>query len=192
MQIETSSSLERKLFFLRVLKNPRQLGAVAPSSRFLGKLLAENALIEGTSPIVELGGGTGSITRALIAEGVEPSRIYVIELDEALANYLRLKFPGVNVIQGNATDLETILPAEVLGKVKRVVSGLPMTTIPSEVRKKIIEASFKILEKDGALLQYTYSPRSNINAKAHGLAKKRLGTIFRNFPPASVWQYTKN
>jgi phosphatidylethanolamine/phosphatidyl-N-methylethanolamine N-methyltransferase len=191
MQLETSPYLGTKLFLLRALRNPRQLGAVAPSSRHLGELLAKHTAVDDTSPIVELGGGTGSLTRVLISAGIDPSRLYVIELDNALANYLRIALPHVNVIQGNATDLENILPPEIVGKVKRIVSGLPMINIPEPVRRKILESSFKILESEGAFLQYTYSPRSSINAKAYQLKKKRLGTIFRNLPPASVWQYTK-
>ncbi len=192
MQVASSQSPERKLFFLRALKNPRQLGSITPSSRYLGQLLAKHANVDDTSPIVELGGGTGSLTRSLISAGVEPSRIYVIELDAALANYLTVEFPGVNVIQGDATNLENILPKKVLGKVKRVVSGIPMINVPESIRGKILESAFNVLEKGGIFLQYTYAPRSSINAKAHGLIKKRLGTIFRNFPPASVWQYSKD
>ncbi len=191
MQLQTSTSQETALFLLRALRNPRRLGAVAPSSRFLGELLAKHANVDGFSPIIELGGGTGALTRALIKAGVDPSRIYVIELDADLAKFLRLALPQVNVIHGNATDLESILPIEVIGKAKRVVSGLPMINIPEPIRRKILESSFSILEEGGAFLQYTYSPRSSINAKAYELKKKRLGTIFRNLPPASVWQYTK-
>lgn len=192
MQVQPTSSLGTKLFLLRVLKNPRQLGAVAPSSRRLVEVLARHAIVDDHSPIIELGGGTGALTRALIKTGIDPSRIYVIELDPALANYLKTALPQVNVIHGNAAHLDQILPKKVIGKVKRVVSGLPMINIPEPIRKQILESSFGVLAPEGAFLQYTYSPRSSINAEAYGLNKKRLGTIFRNLPPATIWQYTKD
>lgn len=191
MHLQINHSLGTKLFLLRVLRNPRQLGAVAPSSRHLGALLAKHAAFDNDSPIVELGGGSGSLTRALIKAGIDPARIYVIELDPELANYLKVAMPLVNVIQGNAADLATILPSHIIGRVNRIVSGLPMINIPQPVRQQILESCFQIMVPGGAYLQYTYSPRSSIDAKFHQLNKKRLGTVFRNLPPATVWQYTK-
>lgn len=191
MQAQTTQSLGTKLFLLRVLRNPRQLGAVAPSSRQLGALLAKHAAFDDDSPIVELGGGSGSLTRSLIKAGIHPSRIYVIELDQELANYLKIAMPLVNVIHGNAANLADILPAHVLGKVHRIVSGLPMINIPQPIRQQILESCFQIMAPGGAYLQYTYSPRSSIDAEAYQLNKKRLGTVFLNLPPATVWQYTK-
>jgi len=191
MQSQITHSLGTKLFLLRVLKNPRQLGAVAPSSRHLGALISKHAKGTDESPIVELGGGSGSLTRAMIKSGIDPARIYVIELDAALASYLKTSFPDVNVIHGNATELQQILPPEIIGKVQKIVSGLPMINMPEAVRKMILDSCFEILTPEGAYLQYTYSPRSSINAKAFQLKKKRLGTVFLNLPPATVWQYTK-
>jgi len=172
MQIQANVSLGAKLFLSRVLRNPRQLGAIAPSSRHLGELLARHAAVDNYSPIVELGGGTGSLTRAMIKAGIAPHRIYVIELDKALAHYLKETFPKAHVIHGNAAELENILPPHILGNVHRIVSGLPMINIPEEIRQQIIESCF-------------------IKSNAYGLKKKRLGTVFLNIPPATVWQYRK-
>ena len=99
--------------------------------------------------------------------------------------------PLVNVIQGDAAHLGQILPPHVLGKVHRIVSGLPMINIPQPIRAQILESCFEIMAPGGAYLQYTYSPRSSIDAEAYHLNKKRLGTVFLNIPPATVWQYTK-
>jgi len=191
MQAYTDSAWGTKLFILRALRNPRQLGAVAPSSRHLGALLARHAAVDDHSPIVELGGGSGSLTRAMIKSGIAPERIYVVELDPALATYLKNALPNVNVIQGNATELGKILPSDILSKVHRVVSGLPMINMPEAIRGQILESCFEIMAPGGAYLQYTYSPRSSINTKIYRLTKKRLGTVLLNIPPATVWQYTK-
>jgi phosphatidylethanolamine/phosphatidyl-N-methylethanolamine N-methyltransferase len=191
MQTQVSHSLGTKLFLLRALRNPRQLGAVAPSSRHLGALLAKHAGFDDQSPIVELGGGSGSLTRSLIKAGIDPARLYVIELDAELAAYLKMAMPHVNVIHGNATELARILPKDVIGKVNRVVSGLPMINMPELIRRQILESCFDIMAPEGAYVQYTYSPRSSIDAETYQLNKKRLGTVFLNLPPATIWQYTK-
>lgn len=191
MQAQINHSLGTKLFFSRVIRNPRQLGAFAPSSRQLGALFAKHAAVDEDSPIVELGGGTGSLTRALIKAGINPSRIYVVELDPELANYLKAAIPGVHVIQGDAAELAHILPAHVVGKVKRIVSGLPMINIPQPIRERIVKSIFEVMVPGGAYLQFTYSPLSSIDAESYQLIKKRLGTAFFNIPPATVWQYQK-
>jgi phosphatidylethanolamine/phosphatidyl-N-methylethanolamine N-methyltransferase len=191
MQVQGNASLEKKLFLLRALRHPRKLGAIAPSSRYLGALMARHVIVDDNTPLIELGGGTGSLTRALINSGVSPEQIYVIELDSELAEYLKKSLPGVNVIQGDATSLSKILPTHIIGNIPRIVSGIPMMNIPEPIQRKIVDSCFEIMSPGGALLQYTYSPRSSLNAKAFQLKKKRLGTVFRNLPPASVWQYTK-
>lgn len=191
MHAQPVNSLGTKLFLARILKNPRQLGAIAPSSRFLGSLLIRHIDDDGVSPIVELGGGSGSLTRALIKAGIAPKRLYVVELDEALAKYLQQAFPEVNVIHGNAAELGDILPSEVIGKALRVVSGLPMINFPESVRSQILDSIFQILGPEGSYLQYTYSPKSSIDAEAYQLTKERMGMTFLNLPPATVWQYRK-
>jgi phosphatidylethanolamine/phosphatidyl-N-methylethanolamine N-methyltransferase len=127
----------------------------------------------------------------LIKAGVDPARIYVIELDPELAKYLKTAMPQVNIIQGDAADLANILPSHILGKINRIVSGLPMINMPQAIRDRILESCFQVMAPGGAYLQYTYSPRSSINANAYQLNKKRLGTVFLNLPPATVWEYTK-
>ena len=150
MQAQMNQSHGMKLFLARALRNPRRLGAIAPSSRQLGALLAKHAASDDHSPIVELGGGTGSLTHAMIKAGINPSRIYVIELDPALADYLKEAIPQVNVIQGDAAHLAKILPSHIVGKVKRIISGLPMINIPQPVQQQILESCFQIMAPEGA------------------------------------------
>lgn len=192
MHSDVDRSLGMKLFMLSVLRNPRRLGAVLPSSRHLCAMLARHAAVDDVSPIVELGGGTGALTRAFLQAGIKPERIYVVELEKKLASYLTMVLPPeVTVIQGDAAELKKILPSHILGKVNRIVSGIPMINLPETVRRQILESCFEIMAPEGAYLQYTYSPRSSINSKAYGLTQKRLGMSLLNVPPATVWQYTK-
>jgi len=191
MGFDLNKLLGTRLFILRCLRNPRQLGAVVPTSRRVGTFLARHADVDPDSPIIELGGGSGSVTRTLIKSGICPSRLYVIELDPELAAYLKATLPEVTVIHGDASQLASILPPEILGKVRRIVSSLPMINMPSPIQQKILESCFEVMTPDGVYLQFTYSPLSSIDDKAYDLKKKRLGTIFRNLPPATVWQYTK-
>lgn len=177
------------MFVKRFLKNPRQLGAVFPSSNSLGSFIAEHVDAKGNSPILELGGGTGSLTKAMLNCGVAPERLYIIELDPELCAYLKGKFPQCHVVHGCATKLEDLLPKEVIGQIHTTVSGLPLLNMPKEVRKNIMRSCFNIMGKHSSVLQYTYSPKASLAAEEYGLQKEKLGMVLRNVPPATIWRY---
>src|SRR5258708_6350736 len=96
---------EAALFFVRWLKAPHRIGAVAPSSRHLGRAMADQVLGAGPGPIIELGGGTGSVTRALLEVGIAPERLIVVERDEKLHRILPPHFPTRPLIRAAARHL---------------------------------------------------------------------------------------
>lgn len=185
-----SKESETGFFLRRVLSNPRQLGAVLPSSIYLGRLIAAQVNVSGTAPILELGGGTGSLTQSLIKAGVNPDRLYVIELDEELCEFLKHKFPTVHIIHGNAADLQSVLPASIFGSIESTVSGLPLLNMPISVRTAIIKGVFESMGNAGHLIQYTYSHKSSVDSQRYGLTERKVGSTLRNIPPATIWKYT--
>jgi phosphatidylethanolamine/phosphatidyl-N-methylethanolamine N-methyltransferase len=186
---------ERALFFARWVLNPRQLGAISPSSRALAKLIGGAAVAEHREKleqghyILELGAGTGVFTKALLRAGVSPAQLICIELDHSLHGLLAQKFPGVHLIKGDARVLKQILPQDSEGRIIGVVSGIPFMTLPQAARAQIIGSIFDVLAPGGSLYQFTYSPFSSISTGQFDLRKKRVGTVFQNFPPATVWAY---
>ncbi|MBL0941471.1 MAG: methyltransferase domain-containing protein [Alphaproteobacteria bacterium] len=182
---------ETLLFFRRWLRHPLRLGAVIPSSPALTRLVCRQIALKDDRIIVELGAGTGCLTRMLLEMGIPHDRLYVVELDPELCEYLKKTMPTVNVIQGNACDLAKLLPSEWVGKVSTVISGMPMTAMPKEVQRKIIDASFAVMDHEGELFQYTYRPMSPLAASHFGLSQTRVGVAFRNLPPATVWRYQR-
>jgi phosphatidylethanolamine/phosphatidyl-N-methylethanolamine N-methyltransferase len=120
---------------------------------------------------------------------VPADRLFVVEIDAALCAHLRREFPAVNVIQGDATQLKTLLPAAWVGKVACVISGIPMLPLPVAVQRALIDAAFEVMAPGGDILQYTYSLASPIKAKPLGLKGKRRGIAMLNLPPAWVWSY---
>lgn len=153
------------LFLKTLMKNPRALGAVAPSSVGLCELIAKNVYHPEDHYVLEVGAGTGRITRQLLSSGIDPSHIYVVELDPQMCIFLREKLPGVHVIEGDACHLKELLPEEVISKISTVVSGIPMINLSKELQGQIISSCFNVMSKDGILLQFTYGPISPIAAK---------------------------
>ena len=183
---------EELLFLRRWLAHPLKVGALLPSSAWLGRLVARNVTLGPGEYVVEVGAGTGTVTRELLASGIPSDRLFVVELDPDLCAFLRRQLPGANVIQGDATQLRALLPADVPGKVRTVISGIPMVTLPLPLQRRMIDARFDVMGPGGRMLQYTYSLVSPLPEARLGVRGRRCGIVMRNVPPAWVWSYTRD
>lgn len=182
---------EMRLFLGRWLKAPHRIGAVAPSSRFLARAMAREVDVRHAALVVELGGGTGSITRALLAAGLAPERLVVVERDERLYRLLRTRFPAVRVVQGDAAQLVRLLRPLGVNAAAAVVSSLPLLSMPKRLRRRIVEQCFALLGEGGKLVQFTYGLASPLPARDFPLAGKVAARVWRNFPPAFVWRFER-
>jgi phosphatidylethanolamine/phosphatidyl-N-methylethanolamine N-methyltransferase len=176
------------LFLRRWAANPLQMGSVVPSSPALGKRIA--ALVEraGDEVVVELGAGTGAITRALLAGGVPAERLVVVEIVPDMAQHLARTFPGVTVVQGDAFALPEALPAALQGRVGTAICGIPLVLLPIEQQRRFVAAVEAVAPGRGFLL-YTYCITSPLPWRALGLTARREAWTPLNLPPASVWRY---
>ena len=179
------------LFLRRWLANPLKVGSVLPSSPALARLIARNVRVGEDQAVIELGAGTGAVTRALRASGIPNDRLFVVEIDGRMAAYLRKQFTGLQVIHGDATNLSQLLPAAWHGRIGTVICGIPIVNLPLSVQKRIVDECFSVLAPGGRFLQFTYLPVSPLPKARLGLTGKRLGTTILNLPPASVWDYQK-
>jgi phosphatidylethanolamine/phosphatidyl-N-methylethanolamine N-methyltransferase len=177
------------LFLRRWLKDPLKIGAIAPSGRDLATAMARLVPIASQEPVIELGGGTGSITEALLDAGVPPSRLFVVERDEALHDLLVKRFPQVRVLLGDAAELTTLLRPLGISRASAVVSGLPLLTMRDSVRDRIVEESFALLEPGAPFIQFTYGLASPIPRRKLGVQGEVKSRVLNNLPPASVWLY---
>src|SRR5580704_12943830 len=98
---------DQALFFQTWLRQPAIIGAIMPTRSPLARAMARAAA--GGGPIVELGGGTGSITRALVESGAGPSHLTVIERHPIFHQLLTDRFPSLRVLRGDAEELGNIL-----------------------------------------------------------------------------------
>lgn len=185
------------LFLKRWLRRPLAMGAVVPSGRLLAEALALTAVreIEGRDGhVIELGAGTGEVTKALLAAGIPPARLALIERDPELAAFLRRHFRGPRIIEGDAARLSRLLKAEGVSRVAAVVSGLPLLSLPAEVVNGIVHGVFEALPRGAALVQFTYGPAPPVprglreNLRLVGAHGRR---IWRNVPPAVVWTFRR-
>jgi phosphatidylethanolamine/phosphatidyl-N-methylethanolamine N-methyltransferase len=178
-------------FFRALFARPRLTGAVAPSGRFLARAMARAVDPRGEGLVVELGPGTGPVTRALIERGVARERLVLVEYDGGFCRLLAQRFAPVRVVQGDAYDLKRTL-AEFAGRpIAAIVSSLPLLNQPPALRAKLIEDAFALMGRDGALVQFTYGFASPIPREscADRFSVHCGATVWRNLPPARVWTY---
>ncbi len=194
MSTQPNGSAGRGRFFRSWLRHPRHVGAVLPSSRGLGRLMAAQLDVERPGSVVELGGGTGAITRELLAAGIHPRRLLVLERDPHFHRMLRERFPAVKVIQGDAAALGEVVRDNDAGPVSAVVSGLPMLNFPADLQNAILQGAFEQMDGEGLFVQFTYSPAPPIprgRLAQLGLKAERAGRVWLNVPPASVWCFRR-
>jgi phosphatidylethanolamine/phosphatidyl-N-methylethanolamine N-methyltransferase len=183
-------------FFRQWLKNPLRTAAVMPSSSELAAaMIAE--LPDGTRRVIELGGGTGAITRELLAAGIHARELLVLELNEELHAHLHARFPGVYVVLGDARSLRELASGCGFldeGLADAIVSGLGLLTMPPVLQQEILGAAFECLDPDGVFVQFTYghaAPVADTVVQHLGLEVHRGDFVLRNVPPATVYVYSR-
>ena len=179
-------------FFRQWLKNPLGVAAVSPSSRELAqKMLRE--LPEGAQRVVELGGGTGVFTRALIEKGIRPENLLVIELNQTLYQHLRERFPNAHVACADARDLVGVSQRTGFaegGPADGVISGLGLLSMGRDLQRSILEAAFGVMGPHGRFIQFTYGPINPVAKEVMqdlDLTSRRASFTLWNVPPAAVY-----
>lgn len=178
-------------FLKNWLKNPLRMGAVAPSGPVLARRMASYVDPAGTGPVIELGPGTGAITAALVARGVDPRRLVLVEYSIDFCRLLRERFPTATVVHGDAYTLDRTLSGRLTGPADALVSGLPLMTRPEPIRLKLLDDALTLMKPGAPFVQFTYSVTSPIPIKSGTFTAEPTERIWRNIPPARVWVYRR-
>ncbi|MEJ0015422.1 MAG: methyltransferase domain-containing protein [Acetobacteraceae bacterium] len=176
------------MFFRRWLANPLQMGSVIPSSAALCERIVRQTRRNADEAVLELGAGTGVISRALLEGGVPPERLIVVEIVPEMAAHLREVLPGVEVVEGDARALPSLLAPHWHGRIGSVVCGIPLVLLPVAEQRRFIQAIEAVAPGRG-FLHYSYCATSPLPWRKHALTAKREAWTPLNFPPASVWRY---
>ena len=176
-------------FALGCLRDPRRMGAVAPASRALARAIVSEVWRSQPGVVVEVGAGTGAITRALLPALDRAERFMVIERDAGFARLLSRHFPNLEVLNQCATRLDALDIAA--RSPVTVVSSLPLLSMTRGEARACVDAMVALIESrpGSRLIQYTYAsphlrPFKDIPV---GWRWRRATTIWANLPPATVW-----
>lgn len=173
-------------FLLRMLKDPRTTGALAPSSARLARELAD--LAKNSENVLELGAGTGAVTQALYRV-VNEERLQVVELQVKLASSLKKRYPNLKVL--HSTAHHALDNYRQRGPVA-IVSSLPFRSLPPAIKHLTVQSVLGFLTSSpgSQLIQYTYGLSVPFMAPAE-FRWHQVKWVFANIPPACIWVLTK-
>ena len=177
-------------FFKGWLANARQVGTPLPTSSWTGKAMAAPIDTASGLPVLELGPGTGSITKEILRRGIAPNRLVAVEYSSEFVVRLRQLFPLVDIRQGDAFDLDEALGPDTGALFDSVISALPLLNFPAPLRAAFVDDMLSRVPPGRPLVQVTYGALCPVPASA-GVKAQREEIVFRNLPPAHVWTFRR-
>lgn len=185
---------EALLFIRRFLNNPRQVGAVLPSTHSLGKEMVRDLKLAAGDVVIEYGPGTGSLTQAIAQTLAKtPGTHYLgIEREAGFCEVLRRRFPHLLFAHGNVEDVTTLLSQHNLPRPTAILSGLPLILLPN--MESIVSQAANTLQPGGQFRTFSYlqSRLTPMAARLRRLLRQNFAStgssplVWRNLPPAWV------
>jgi phosphatidylethanolamine/phosphatidyl-N-methylethanolamine N-methyltransferase len=187
---ETRSSTSRASleFFKGFLRNPREVGSVIPSSRFLTRRVMSHGGVRTARVIVELGPGTGVLTREMLRLMRPDAKLVAVEISKEFADLLRADItdPRLHVVQGSAAQLERALHVAGESQADLVVSGIPFSTMESGEGLATLTAAKHVLAPEGKFVAYQF--RSAVRRLAEPVfGRPETHSGFWNIPPMRIY-----
>src|SRR5262245_55378695 len=185
--------LDDEVRFIRSwIERPLTMGAVTPSGKALARTMAAYIDPGIQGPVVELGPGTGPVTEALVAQGVDPARLILVEFNPQFCRLLRERYPTATVVQGDAYGLKRLLAGLLQEPAAAVVSGLPLFTKPLQMRLRLLYEAFGLMRPGAPFVQFTYHAVAPIPKALDRVRAEASERVWMNIPPARVWVYRRD
>ena len=187
-------------FLQAFLKNPGKVGAIAPSSPELAVKMIEGIEPDKDNIVIELGVGTGAITKFLQEKIPDENSYLGIELDKDLVKSLKINYPSLKIVSGNACETAAIHQRSGLGKAGFIICCLPFVSLPNEVGEKILLETDKFMQKGCTFrtFQYAHGYYFPSAIKLREFMRNRYGKskrsplIVKNMPPAYTLTWSTN
>ena len=173
------------IFLREWIRHPAEVGAVWPSSDRLARRMAACVPRSGDGLVIELGAGTGCVTKALLEGGIRADRLVVVERSLHFVRHLRRRFPSLKVLHGDALRLAALVPAA--AKVDAIVSSLPLRSLPQADARQIVSQWPLVLCRGGHAVQFSYDLRNRLRHECSGLEQRASQMVWANVPPARVF-----
>ncbi len=178
-------------FVANAKAQPKTIGAVWPTGAVMARRMASIVDPNATLPVLELGPGTGCITKAILARGLAPGKLFAVEYAPEFLTELKRRFPETNILAGDAFNLDETLGEYCDQKFDCAVSALPLLNFPLAMREHLLADVLGRLSAGRPMIQFSYGPFAPVAAKPSCWTVERYDFVLRNIPPARLWLYRK-
>ncbi|MFO0880291.1 MAG: methyltransferase domain-containing protein [Gemmataceae bacterium] len=175
------------LFFGKFLRHGVAISSFVPSSRYVSRAILRDIDWARCSCVVELGAGTGPITREILAVAPPTCRVVILERDPDFCTLLRERFPQADIVEADALDLDRVLEERQLERVDHFICGLPLPSFPRAARETVLEVVFRRLMPSGTFRQLTHMPYIYYQIFRRYFHRVSFRFVLRNFPPAGYY-----
>jgi phospholipid N-methyltransferase len=181
--LQRASRSEQLLLFGRnFLKHPKMLGSLIPSSRFLVNHLLAEVDWPRARVFLEYGPGVGTFTTEILRRMRPDAVLIALETNNDFVRFLRgrVRDDRLHIVHGSAADADAALAKLELSQADYVISGIPYTTMPPDLRDLILRKTHAVLDPNGAFLVYQFT-RSVLP-----YLQQTFGFVHQDFEPLNV------
>ncbi|HEX2251397.1 MAG TPA: rRNA adenine N-6-methyltransferase family protein, partial [Gemmatimonadales bacterium] len=181
--LQRSSRSEQFLLFGRnFFKHPKMLGSLIPSSRFLVNHVLAEVDWDRARVFLEYGPGVGTFTTEILRRMRPDAVLVALETNHDFVRFLKRKLRDerLHVVHGSAADADAVLARLKLDRADYVISGIPYTTMPAELREAILRTTHDVLKPDGAFLVYQFT------RAVLPYLQQVFGSVHQEFEPLNV------
>lgn len=183
-------------FFREFIRNPGAVGAIAPSSIGLARMISDQIDLDTAEYVVEIGPGSGAFTQTILDRLKAGARLIAVENNPSMAATLRQRFPDLPVFECSAVGLSGILGEATMPHADCIVSGLPWAAFDDALQDALLSAIISSLRPGGRFATFAYlqglllpaGRRFSRKLVASFSEVKRSPTVWRNLPPAFVYR----
>lgn len=176
-------------FIKGMMSTPKTVGAIMPTSARMANRMASIIDTGSGLPVLELGPGTGVITKAILERGVRPADLVSIEYAPHFCTLLQERFPSVDVRNGDVFELGNVLADRQDQIFDSVISAVPMLSFPLERRIGLMRDLLARVPRGRPVIQITHGPMSPLPAMPDVYTIAHFDFVVRNLPPAQLWLY---
>lgn len=176
---------EYLLFLQGFFKDPKRVGNLLPSSRYLANKIVQSVQWLDVNAVAELGPGTGAITRFITPQLADSTQVLLFERNKKMREYLKTLYPQY-IFHSNASYLTKKLNQENIPQLDCIICGLPFFNFSYEMRNNILQQIINSLKPGGVLVAYQHSLHMK-RKWAEQLIIEKIEFVPYNFPPAFLY-----
>ena len=169
---------EALAMLMNFLKNPKEVGSITPSSKYLTNEIINNIDFKNSRNFVELGPGLGTFTKDILKKASKDSKIICFEVNKEFCDHLNKNYADrrLIIINAGAENMRENLDKMGMGNADFIVSGLPFRNFSSAKKKKILSQVKSCMDKRARFILFQYT----------GSLEKMLGSYFGSIKKTSV------